>query len=152
MEGHETVVILESLLRKALEFQSLQHNGSTSSARYGGNWYPRGGNHGPKRQTQQGGTRILRRDLSSRRHVPGGNRNPRSQVRRNPYTSIGVPGETEILLHGHTGHETEAGFSVPSDFFFLTMAGEGGLVPSSSEESLSSIGELVSGIKNKIGN
>ena len=49
MEGSETVVILESLLRKALEFQSLQHNDSTSSARYGGNWYPRGGNHGPKR-------------------------------------------------------------------------------------------------------
>ena len=49
MEGYETVFILESLLRKALEFQSLQHNDSTSSARYGGNWYPRGGNHGPKR-------------------------------------------------------------------------------------------------------
>ena len=42
-----------------------------------GKWYPKGGNHGPKSQTQQGGNCILRRNPSPSRHVPEGNRNPR---------------------------------------------------------------------------
>ena len=55
-----------------------------------------------------GGTRILKRNPSPRRHVPGGTIILGDQVCQNSYTRIGVPGGTEvgggteILLHGST--------------------------------------------------
>ena len=44
------------LLRKALEFQSLQRKNTMTPLAVldmGGSWYPSGRNNGPKRQTQQ---------------------------------------------------------------------------------------------------
>ena len=77
--GYETVVILESLLRKALEFQSLQWKNTTPLAApdMGGTGILEGGTTVLSGKPNRGGTHILRRNPSSGRHVPGGNRNPR---------------------------------------------------------------------------